>query len=84
MFPESPYFFLKQKNDEESARNALSKIHGSSDQGLIEAELTRLKQTLTMENELAALAGANGNPLIQIWKGVDRVRYPNHLVSAIY
>lgn len=78
-FPESPYHFLKNKKDDEGARKALVRIHGSSDPSLIDAELARIKDLIAKDDELATLAGSNGHPLIQIWKGTDRVRNSRNL-----
>jgi hypothetical protein len=78
LFPESPYYLLKNKKGDEAARKSLQRVHGSNDMSLIEAELQRLKDVIATDDELAALAQAKGHPLIQIWKGTERVSSMTH------
>ena len=67
-FPESPYYLI-QKGRVEEARKSLNRIHGSSDQGLIEAELLRIQSNITFSNELhAAATSAKGPILLQCFQ----------------
>ncbi|KAH8888058.1 general substrate transporter [Thozetella sp. PMI_491] len=72
-FPESPYHLLNT-NREEEARKSLLRMHGSSDIGLIDAEMDRLKDMIKTSKTLDALASTDGSPLIQCFKGVNLKR----------
>ena len=71
-FPESPYLLLK-KGQEEKARHSLARIHGSRDQALIDAEMSRIKQLVEVSENLEVVAAVDGWPMIQIWKKPNRV-----------
>ena len=73
-FPESPYYLIMKDRDDDTVRKSLCRIHGSTDPGLIEAELIRIKANFAASQELNRLAGTDGHPLFQIFK-------PRHLVS---
>jgi MFS family permease len=72
-FPDSPFYFLN-KNRPEKARRSLNRIHGSSDQRLIEAELVRLQDMVKTTRQMQELAGESGPPMLQAFKGKNLVR----------
>ncbi|KAF3762109.1 general substrate transporter, partial [Cryphonectria parasitica EP155] len=80
-FPESPYLLLK-KCQEERARKSLTRIHGSKDQALIDAELSRMKESIEVSAGLEAVAGMDGPPIIQVWKKSNLVCLPPRLMNT--
>jgi Sugar (and other) transporter len=72
-YPESPYYLLG-KGKPEHARKALNRIHGSGDQALIDAEMTRIKGLIVSNEETKQAAQERGPLLFQCWKGTNLVR----------
>jgi hypothetical protein len=72
-FPESPYFLLKHKKNEAAARKSLNRIHGSGDQALINAEITRIQEMIDASDHLNELADLDGPPIAQCFKGTNLV-----------
>ncbi|KIW42677.1 uncharacterized protein PV06_06203 [Exophiala oligosperma] len=72
-FPDSPFYFLN-KSEPEKARRSLNKIHGSSDQRLIEAEMVRLQEMVNTTRHMQELAGELGPPILQSFKGKNLKR----------
>lgn len=73
-FPESPYHLLKN-NNEERARKMLCRIHGSGDQGLIDAEIVRMKEGIAISQNLEEQAQLNGPLIAQCFQGSNLVRH---------
>ncbi|EXJ80113.1 hypothetical protein A1O1_08255 [Capronia coronata CBS 617.96] len=68
-FPESPYYLFK-RGKPEKARKALNRIHGSSDQALIDAEMHRIRSNFEYSESLRMAAAQDGTPLlVQCFKG---------------
>ncbi len=74
-YPESPYYLIK-KGRTEQARNSLNRIHGSADQGLIDAEIARLEQAVAFSEEIRAAAQQKGAPFFQCFQGTNLVCLP--------
>ncbi|KAK5552873.1 hypothetical protein LTR46_008948 [Exophiala xenobiotica] len=72
-FPDSPFYFLN-RNQPEKARRSLNKIHGSSDQRLIEAELVRLQEMVKSTRQMQELAAESGPLMLQTFKGKNLKR----------
>ncbi|CAK7211314.1 hypothetical protein SBRCBS47491_001082 [Sporothrix bragantina] len=72
-FPESPYHLLKN-NKEEQARRMLQKIHGNHDQGLIDAEVVRMKEGIAVARNLEEQANMNGPLIVQCFRGTNLKR----------
>lgn len=60
-FPESPSYLLR-KGREDQARKSLNRIHGSSDQALIDAEMIRIQSNITFDEELRAAGSESNKP----------------------
>lgn len=73
-FPESPYWHL-QHNREEQARKSLGRIHGKKEKALIDAEIVRIRDVITVSEEMARLASVDGPPVIQMFKGTNLVEF---------
>lgn len=71
-FPESPYYLVK-RGQESKAKSSLERIHGRDDPGLIEAELARLQELIRTTRTLEDLAGMDGYPIVQCFKGTNLV-----------
>ncbi|CAK7228045.1 hypothetical protein SEUCBS140593_006783 [Sporothrix eucalyptigena] len=67
-FPESPYHLLKN-NNEARARQMLQRIHGSGDQGLIDAEVIRMNEGIAVARNLEEQANLHGPLILQCFKG---------------
>lgn len=52
LFPESPYFLLNKKNDPDAARAALYKLYGKNKHETVEAQLTRMQQSIKTAESL--------------------------------
>ncbi|KAL1891833.1 hypothetical protein Sste5346_007377 [Sporothrix stenoceras] len=72
-FPESPYHLLKN-NNEERARTMLRRIHGSGDEGLIDAEIIRMKEGIAISQNLEEQAQLNGPLIAQCFQGSNLKR----------
>lgn len=73
VYPESPYYLLK-KGHTEQARVALSHIHGSKDQTLIDAEEKRIASNVAFSEDVRATASRNGPLLVQCFQGTNLKR----------
>lgn len=69
-YPESPYWCLKTGKDEK-ARKCLNRMHGSSNQALINAEVIRIREEVRVSEEMKAHAAQTGPPLLQCFKGTN-------------
>ncbi|KAJ9611497.1 hypothetical protein H2200_004681 [Cladophialophora chaetospira] len=69
-FPESPYWCLKVGKIEQ-ARKCLNRMHGSSNQTLIEAELVRIREEVRVSEEMKAFAAQGGLPVLQCFQGTN-------------
>ena len=71
-FPESPYYLL-QKGDIKRARESLVRMHGSDDQVLIDAEVTRIQSNVIASEEVKRAAQNNGPLVLQCFQGSNQV-----------
>ena len=71
-FPESPYYLL-QKGDTKRARESLVRMHGSEDQVLIDAEVTRIQSNVIASEEAKRAAQNNGPLVLQCLQGSNLV-----------
>ena len=81
-FPESPYYLLK-KNKEDAARKALNRIHGSGDKDLIDAEVARIQELIDVSKTLEAVAGMDGPPIVQCFKGTNLVCHGHRFLTNV-
>lgn len=72
-FPESPYYLLKNKN-EERARKMLQRIHGNGMPELINAEIIRMNESIAISQVLEKEAKMDGPLILQCFKGTNLVR----------
>jgi hypothetical protein len=77
-FPESAYYLIK-KGKKEAARKALFRVHGSSDQDMIDIEMKRIESNVRTSEELKKQAALNGPAFYQCFRGTNLVRIPSAL-----
>jgi hypothetical protein len=72
-FPESPYFLLKAGKREQAGKS-LRRIHGSQDDGLLDAEMHRIQENVDVSEVTLTEARLKGSLLQQCFQGTNTKR----------
>jgi len=71
-FPESAYYLIK-KGNLEGARRMLCRVHGKSDQDLINIEMNRIENNVRTSEDLKAQSALNGPAFYQCFMRTNLV-----------